>query len=304
MTMKKRWQNTGVEFMKKITAVLMVLMLMCSLTTIALADQAGNTHGNQGNNGQYHQMGDNETGDPDQNETNENTDENETDEDQNETEHEIEIMNNSLGAEIRLLQLEKVILLNLLKGLMAVQVLQGLEINTTQLETILADLRDVLTQVREADPAANDSVQTFVELKNESKALTKQFRDTIRTLLDSETLQGIREQLRNMNSSELHNCSMKIRNRIRQFNRNQLYRLYGIIGEMNTTVINEYLNGNFTLNQTKLQLHKMINQMTKEKQYQIFSEIKEENIKKRIQAHESIENMGRQGRGNGHGKQH
>lgn len=289
------WRTKGVRSMKKILNFLLVLMLVMSLGSLAFADEAHD--GNQGthDNGNHSDPLDNETNEtePLQNTTFE-----------NETEHEIEIMNTSLGAEIRLLQLEKAIIANLLKGLMTVQVLKGLGVNTTQLEVILGDLQDVLNEARAADPNANNSVQTFVELKNESRLLTKQFRDTLRALLDPDTIRQIKEQLRNMTSDELQNCSIKLRNRIRQFNRNQIYRLFGLIGETNMTIINEYLNGNITLNQAKLQLHKLINQMSKEKQSMIFSEVKEENIKKKIQAHETMDDMGHHGNGNGHGNQH
>ena len=304
----------GVNVMKKIANLFLVLMLMTSIVSLAFADEAndhnqGNPHDENGTNDQN-----NET--DSQNETHDQVNETESHQNdssvngtendgsfENETEHEIEIMNNSLGARIRLLQLEKAIITNLLKGIMTVQVLKGLEVNTTNLEAILADLKDVLKNVSAADPAANNSVQIFITLKNESRTLTKEFRETIRALLDNETIKEIREQLRNMTSDELQNCSLKIRHWIRQFNRNQLYRLYGIIGETNNTLLNEYLNGTVSLDQVKLQLHKMMNQMTKEKRNKIFSEVKEENIRKKIPAHESFDDMEHHGKGNGHGKQ-
>ncbi|DAC72744.1 MAG TPA: hypothetical protein DSN98_03725 [Thermoplasmata archaeon] len=283
--------------------LLLVLMLMTSVVSFALAVKADDH--NQGNSddeqGTYDQN--NETGS--QNETHYQDNESEAAHNgsfDNETEHEIEIMNNSLGANIRLLQLEKALITNILKGAMAVQVLKGLDVNTTKLESILRNLSDVLDAVRAADPAANDSVLIFVQLKNETRNLTKQFRDTIQSLLDKETIKMIKEQLRNMSSTELQNCSQKLRHQIRQFNRNQLYRLYGIIGETNTSLLNEYLNGTISLNQTKIQLHKIVNQMTKEKQHMIFSEVKEENIKKKVHAHESMDDMEHHGGGNGHGK--
>lgn len=298
-----KWHTKGVMIMKKLMNLLLVLMLMTSVVSFALAVKADDH--NQGNSddeqGTYDQN--NETGS--QNETHNQDNESEAAHNgsfDNETEHEIEIMNNSLGANIRLLQLEKALITNILKGAMAVQVLKGLDVNTTKLESILRNLSDVLDAVRAADPAANDSVLIFVQLKNETRNLTKQFRDTIQSLLNKETIKMIKEQLRNMTSTELQNCSQKLRHQIRQFNRNQLYRLYGIIGETNTSLLNEYLNGTISLNQTKIQLHKIVNQMTKEKQHMIFSEVKEENIKKKVHAHESMDDMEHHGGGNGHGK--
>ena len=101
----------------------MVLVLMISISSLALADEAE----------------ENETEDPVD----------------NETEKQIEIMNNSLGAEIRLLQLEKAILKNLLKGERAVEALKTMEFNTSDLESILGEMRLLLEEVQGADPGSN-----------------------------------------------------------------------------------------------------------------------------------------------------
>jgi len=275
--------------MKKITNLLLVLMLLGSILSVAFAVQADED--DQGT-----------TQDEDQDEQNNTTKMPRGHHYGNDTEREVGIMNNSLGARIRLLQLEKALLTNILKGVMTVQVLKGLNVTTTELEHILGNLSEVLENVRAADPAANDSVQVFVELKNESKNLTKQFRDTLRLLLDNETIAMIKEQLKNITSDELQNCSMRLRHWIRQFNMNQLYRLYGIIGETNTSLINDYINGNISLDLVKLQLRKMVNQMTQEKRHMIFSEIKEDNIKKKIHTQKMLEDMEHHGNGNGHGQ--
>jgi len=275
--------------MKKITNLLLVLMLLGSILSVAFAVQADED--DQGT-----------TQDEDQDEQNNTTKMPRGHHYGNDTEREVGIMNNSLGARIRLLQLEKALLTNILKGVMTVQVLKGLNVTTTELEHILGNLSEVLENVRGADPAANDSVQVFVELKNESKNLTKQFRDTLRLLLDNETIAMIKEQLKNITSDELQNCSMRLRHWIRQFNMNQLYRLYGIIGETNTSLINDYINGNISLDLVKLQLRKMVNQMTQEKRHMIFSEIKEDNIKKKIHTQKMLEDMEHHGNGNGHGQ--
>lgn len=278
-------------------------MLLISFSSIVLADDNGKHNGRgNGHDDEPDDDDQNETDDPDENESDD--DQNETEEpEDNETEDEVGIMNNSLGAEIRLLQLQKSLLKNILKGEMAVEVLKVLEINTTDLEAILTDMKALLEEVKVANTTSNESVEIFVDLKSQARNLTTQFRETIKDLLDDETLRQIREQIREMVSEQLQNLSKEVQNRIRQFNRNQLYRLYGIIGETNNSFIEEYFNGNITLNQTKLQLCKMINQMTKEHRYDVFSEIKEDNIKRKIQGKSSIEKMGNHGngKGNGHG---
>lgn len=265
----------GVENMKKILALLIMLVMLVSISSLAVADEEGEDQGN-----------------------------NDADV---ETEKEIEIMNNSLGAEIRLLQLQKALLKNILKGEMAVEVLKGLgfnttENNTTELESILAEMKELLVEVKTANTSSNESVQIFVSLKNQSKNLTTQFRETLKGLLDDISLREIRQRIKEMLSGELENYSKRIRNLIRQFNSNQLYRLYGIIGGANSSFVNDYFNGTLPLNETKLQLCKIINQMTKDKKYEIFSEIKSENIRRRIHAHDYLEQMDDKGNRKGNGK--
>ena len=297
--------------MRKIYSLLIVLVLLISVSSIVLAHDDGNHYGKDDdfkgddNHNKSDDQDENETkGDIDDDRNESDDHQNETDdqdENENETEKEIIIVNNSLGAEIRLLQLEKALLKNILKGEMAVQVLIGLNFTTTKLESILTKMKTLLLEVRTVNTSSNESVQKFIFLKNESKNLTTQFRETIRGLLNDTSLREIRERIREKfnESGELQNCSKRTRNLIRQFNFNQLYRLYGIIGEANSSFVNDYFNGTLSLNETKLQLCKIINNMTKEKKYEIFSEIKGENIRRQIHAQDAIEHMGN----HGHGKQ-
>jgi len=285
--------------MKKMLSIIMMLMLMVSLSSLAIADDPEDCYwyydednpenecveycnnSTSGNMSMPYNTSeeceecrleflDNQTEDPVD----------------NETEEEIEKMNYSFGAEIRLLQLEKAITKNLLKGEMAVSVLQGLGYNTTDLEAILAEMHLVLDEVQAADPQANNSVEVFVDLKNDSKNLTTQFRTAIRALLDGVKYKEIKEQIRNITSDELQNYSKRVRNLIKQFNVNQIYRLYGIIGDQNSTFVNEYINGTVNLTQVKLQLSKMVNMKIKEKRNQIFSEMKKEKIQNKNFANE------------------
>ncbi len=239
--------------MKKMMSIIMVLMLTISVTSLALADEA--------ENGSSNQEVENETEDPVDNETIE----------------EIEIMNYSLGSEIRLLQLEKAITKNILKGEMILDVLQGLDYNTSDLELIIDEMRLILEEVNSTDPGSNDSVEIFVGLKSDAKNLTTQFRDTIKDLLSDSKYNQIREQIRE-NASDLQNYSKKIRNRIKQFNRNQIYKLYEMVGQGNNSLVNQYMNGTMSINQVKLQLGKIISMKAKEKKNEIFSQLRKEKI--------------------------
>ncbi len=246
--------------MKKIIGIIILLMLMVSISSLALAEDA------------------------EENLISEPGFESTSEIDNNETVREVIIMNYSLGSKIRLLQLEKAITRNLLKGEMAVDVLEGLEYNTTNLEEILDELELVLEQVKNADPNASDAVEVFVGLKHDSKNLTTLFRNTIKDMLSEVKYKEIRQQIRENLSDELQNYSKKIQNQIKQFNRNQLYRLYGIVGQGNNSVVTSYMNGTMNLTQVKLQLNKMVNMKAQSKKKEIFGHIKKENIQNQASA--------------------
>ena len=302
--------------MKKLANILVLFMLMVSIASLAMADgetgqnPAGEGQAFSGQNGENETstgndtgiLNSNETGEPEGNET-ESPEFYETDDGlDSETEEEIGIMNRSLGAEIRLLQLEKAIIKNIMKGERAVDVLKGLDYNTSKLDLILSEMNLLLEQVEAADPESNDSVMIFVDFKKQAKNLTKQFRETVKELLDDVKLRELRAQIKDMVGDELQNYSKRIRNKIKQFNRHQLHRIYGIIGESNYSLIEEYENGNASMEQVKSQINKIVNQMTKEKKFQVFSDVKEENIKENINAKAFAENMKNNNKGKGKGK--
>jgi len=203
---------------------------------------------------------------------------------------EVKIMKDQLGAQIRLLQLEKSITKNIIKGEEVVSVLKESEYDTLELETILAELELLKGEVQSADSNLTNATQIFVDLKSDAVELTKDFREALKELLDEKTIEELRERIREMVCEQVQNLSQQIQNRIRQFNRNQLHKIYEIIEETDSSLIDGYQNGNVTREQVKQQISKKINEMTKEKRYQVFSEIKEDQIRERIRARVCVEN--------------
>jgi len=271
--------------MKKIMCMTILIMFLISASAATFADESENDLDGAVEYNQISMANENNTNGTMVNETEDPLD--------NETEEQIEIMNYSLGSEIRLLQLEKSITNNQLTGEMTIDFLQGLGYNTSNLETILDELRLVLEEVQEADPDANNSVETFVFLKNDARNLTKQFRDELRGIVKSSDYKQLKQQIKG-NISELQSYNEKIKNRIKQFNRNQIYRLYGIIGKGNNSFVNQYLNGSISLSQVKLQINKLVNMKTNEKKKEIFSHM----VREHIQNQANITNLANQIKGN------
>ena len=244
--------------MKKMVNVLVVLMLIASIVPLAFADEAENS-------------------------TNEN-------EIYVETQKQIEIMNTTLGAQIRLLQLEKAITKNILTGEEVVSFLTELEYNTTELEAILAEFDLLKEEVISANPNTTDAVQIFIDLKYDAIYLTKDFRETLKELLDNETIEQIRQRIKNMICRKVQNLTKNIQNKIKQFNGNQLYIIYQIIGENTEYFLNKYYNGTLSMEQIKNNISKTVSMMTKEKRYDIFYQLKQNKIKSKIRARICFEN--------------
>jgi len=244
--------------MKKMLNVLIVFMLMASVTPLAFADEAGNS-----------------------------TDELEID---TETQKQAEIMNTSVGAEIRLLQLEKAITKNIIKGEEVVSILKILEYNTTEIEAILAEFEFLKEELQSADPNATDAVQIFVDLKHDAVNLTKDFREILKKLLDNDAIEQLRNRIGEMVCEQVQNLTKNIQSKIKQFNRNQLHKMYQIIGENGDSFLNKYQNGTLTMEQVKQNISKTVNQMTKEKRYDIFYQLKQNKIQSQIKARICVEN--------------
>ena len=201
-----------------------------------------------------------------------------------ETQNQLEIMNYNLGSEIRLLQLEKSTLRNILRGEEILIFLNETEVNTSDIKSIIFEMEILLEEIQTADKNSTNRTQIFVDLKNDAIDLSKELRDTLRVLLDDETLENLRERLREMVCDPVQNLSKKIRNEIRNFNYNQFRRIFNIIGHNNESLLNNFKNNNTSLKQVKQHIQKVINQMTKERRRDIFSIFKQSRIQNQIKA--------------------
>ena len=102
------------------------------------------------------------------------------------------------GSKVRLLQLQKAIEKNILWGdsIIADVKAKNATANTTEAETILAELEALNREVASITPKAGDAgAKEFVDLKNDAIDLTKEFRDEIRKLLKEQEIQGMKKKL-------------------------------------------------------------------------------------------------------------
>ena len=245
--------------MKKITTILVALILIGSILPIVYADNTTN-----GTNDEYINK---------------------------ETQQQTEIMNNNgLGAEIRLLQLEKAIIKNIEKGEQILTILNDSEYNLTDLQVILAELYLLKQEVQTADSNATDAISTFVDLKHDARNLTKEFRETLQATVNNSVIGYLQQNIRNMTCNQTQNVSKEIQSKIRQYNTNQFRHLYQILGENCSDCIDNYQNGTMTTNQVKQNLTRRLQQNKSAIQYQFLTSLKQKKIQDKIQTQNSIQN--------------
>jgi hypothetical protein len=247
--------------MKKIWNVLIVLLLMGAVFPLALADDADDS-----------------------------SEEELIDE---ETQEEVGIMGNSYGASIRLLQLEKSITRNIAKGELIISYLESnTSVNTTLLEAFLSELKLLKDEVSSADPNASDAVEVFVDLKLDAINISKEFRDTLHSLVDNTTREAIEEQIKNMyNESVVESIGQEIRSRIRLYNGVQLKKMAGYFGKYNSSLIEQYKNGSCNMSQVKQKIAERVCNMSIEDRQGVYSKIKQLRLQKKVQVQNCIANV-------------
>ena len=245
--------------MKKTTTILVALILIGSILPIAYADNSNNNP-----NDEYIDK---------------------------ETQHQTEIMNNNtLGAQIRLLQLEKAIIKNIEKGEQILSIINNSEFNLTKLEVIIAEFYLLKQEVQRSDPNATNAVKTFVDLKHDAVNLTKEFRETLRSTINTTTYNQLQQQTRNMTCNQTQNLTKQIQSKIRQYNTKQFRSLYKILGENNPEKLTNYQNGTLTQLQLKQNLTKKIQQNKTTNQYEFLTSLKQQKIQQKIQTQNNIQN--------------
>jgi hypothetical protein len=242
--------------MKKKLSIIMVLLLTASMVSLALADEAGDTE-------------------------------------DEEVIKEIGIMSYSYGSEVRLLQLEKVLTRNIMIGEKINETLHDLGIETTELDPILFLMNILLGEIQDAYnnlENTQEAVEHFVDLKNESINLTREFRITLHDMLDEETMELLRKEMKDFYKGKMQNLREQIRNMIRSFNRNQLNFILEILGLVDEELLEDYTNGEVTLDEITKQLGEYISGLTKEERKNIFADLRIGNIQRNINANAAYEN--------------
>ncbi|MFH1234533.1 MAG: hypothetical protein V1493_02880 [Candidatus Diapherotrites archaeon] len=207
-----------------------------------------------------------------------------------ETQNEIMAMDSGIGAQIRLLQLEKAVLKGTLEGEAIIGFIRGTypEKDVNALEETLAEMQSLKDEVRaeyetvKADGVGEGTVNAFVDLKNDARSLAKQFRDAVRDLLQGEDRNGLAEALKAIDKTEIEALNQEIAGLAKEFNAQRLEGFFAKIEESQAGLVAKVRSGEMTLAEAKAQIKGYLKGLGPAPKGKAFQWLKEANAKKRV----------------------
>ncbi|MBU1200924.1 MAG: hypothetical protein KJ583_03275 [Nanoarchaeota archaeon] len=262
------------------TFVFMVLALfLVSVLPLALAQDDNTTT-----------TDDNETVSHDDNET-------QTEDVEQEDESEVAIMHTPKGAQVRLLQLQKSIEHNILKGQEIVaKILEKNEsANVSNLNAILGEMTLLVEEVKSLDinvsnATSNELAQTYVQIKSDARSLAKDFRDEARTYFKDDEQKRLREELKEKYKEQLKDLQEKIKELKKNYNSERLSLYMQRTGIKDSAILERLQNGD-KISDIRKDLAESFKSMTSEERKEAALKVKEEKVKMSIFKKDSVEKL-------------
>jgi len=202
---------------------------------------------------------------------------------------EASLMDTGVGAQIRLLQLEKSITRNILIGNEVIDYLQKNNTNTTELEAIITELEALKLEVQDLDPSSEDATEKFVSIKQEAIDLSKEFRDVLKELVGEGNRPLLFGKISGIDRSELDVYNEDIKNLIHSQNFEIVSKIFESLGIENDELLQQIKDGSATYADVKKVISETVKDMTPQERKEAWTEIKESGVRKEIAARAKIE---------------
>ncbi|MFO7676904.1 MAG: hypothetical protein R6V50_00760 [Thermoplasmatota archaeon] len=207
------------------------------------------------------------------------------------TQSEIEIMNTSEGKTLRFLQLKKSLIYNINKGQFIIFLLSDLNIEIIELQAILYEMKLVLEEIKDVNITSDESVFLFIELKQDAIKLTEEFRETIHNNINHTTKEILHGLIQLFMCNQTVDLDKEIQKKIIGFNHYQIQKYFYIFEESIPTIVNEYENYTLSLQEVKEELIFQTSKLLEKQQSELYSLLKGDQIRFKIQARHSIETL-------------
>jgi len=203
-----------------------------------------------------------------------------------ETGQEIVAMQLGPGAKVRLLELERAVIRNILKGKKVVEFIQENDSNAdvADLGAVLAELESLKEEIALVQPQANsdETVKQFVDLKNDAISLSKEFRDTARGMLEGMDKSGLAAKFKEIDWSELKALNDQIRQLIREYNAQRVERVFQNIEGKAPAFVQRIRAGEMSVKQVRAELVKAFKALRPVQKNKVFQHLKQLNAKRRV----------------------
>src|SRR3989344_7922648 len=140
-----------------------------------------------------------------------------------ETEHEVEEMDIPPGVQLRILQLQRQLLIHILRANVVIDSLKEMGKNTSELESIVAELEILKEESKIIPDNREEAVQKFVDIKKEARDLIKEFREAVRELTTESERSEIKVKFSGIREDEeLISLNEQIREAIKELHKKRV----------------------------------------------------------------------------------
>lgn len=200
------------------------------------------------------------------------------------------------GAEMRLLQLERAIHMNIVKGETMIDAIRAEADEETieELEAILLALVDLKEEVSEYELVGEqEDVEAFVSFRQEASALSKEFRDAAREVITEDRAQIIRNEAQGRAEQAMAatNYQENIRERANEHNEEIVKRAMedqGIINEDFEDLLERIRNRDIEPRDIRTEVMSLVREIRSEQANEILANLREEAMRQEINARENI----------------
>jgi len=204
---------------------------------------------------------------------------------ENESGSDVRAFDSSWGARVRLLQLDAALERNILDGNAIVDAIRqgNSSVDTSELESILAEMLALDEQVKATVPQSGDEgAQAFVDLKSDAINLTKSFRKEARSLLKEAEIEGLRGQIKEINSERLRQLKDEINATRHEYNADALENALGEAGLSNPGLVDAVRSGEAKWKDVMDYLKGALGNMSREDRKEVIQTLREQDAKKGV----------------------
>lgn len=211
------------------------------------------------------------------------------------SEEESIIINSGVGAQVRLLQLQKRIEAQVEAGEIIINRINEVkpDFDTTSLEEIVDEFNALIALIEEADleQAADVLASEYVAMKKEAINLTQEFKKTAKDALSESEKQALRKKAEEKKQEWKERKDDRIEKLKNQYNLNKLEDLANKVGYDVEDAKAKIQAGELTIAQVREEVANAFNDLDEEKKTEIKSELKETRVKQNINLKEKREEL-------------